>query len=167
MSNLPGFDLADFFVNTWSKATVANIKLWNDAWDDIESGKFEFKNWAASLAKCYRNNFEAFRDIATFDVKSVEWQQRTIRRDVIENFTFKVAARVGLDSVQVSKMDRIGGDERGSVDIQNVGLDRGQLTIKVLASGAVEVGDQWIGFAYDKINGGPPLGVLLAMIGPP
>ena len=165
MSNLPGFDVADFVVSTWAKALGANLKVLNDAWNDVETGNFEFKNWAAAWAKVYRNHFEAARDIATFDVKTVEWQQKTLRPGLIETFGFKTPVGLRKDAVQVSKLDRIGGDERGRVDVQDFDIDRGMLTIRVMADSGVQTGDQWIGFAYDRINGGPPLGVILAIIG--
>jgi hypothetical protein len=165
MSNLPGFDVADFVISTWARALGANLKVMNDAWNDVESGNFEFKNWAASWAKCYRNQFDALREIATFDVRTVEWQQKTLRKGLIERFSFKTPVGLRKDSVQVAKMDRIGGEERGSIEIMDYDIDRGALTIRVMANDDVQVGDQWIGFAYDRVNGGPPLGVILAIIG--
>ena len=163
MPNLPGFDFAEFVVKTYGGALASQLQLWNKAWGDIESGNFEFKSLLQAWAKSHRLNCEALREIATFDTKSVEWQQIALRDGERKHVSFSLPSSVRSENVTVSRVDAIGEARGGRVGVAE-GHDEGIFSIDITAQGGVVAGDQYIAFAYDAKNGGQPLGVVLIVI---
>src|SRR5688572_26012262 len=102
MSNLPGFGFADHFIRTLSDALMAQSKIYNDAWRKIETGDYDLKNLISDYAKVYRSNFDAFRGVVTFGVNSVEWQQKTVGKDMVESVSFEMPTRVAKEHLAVS-----------------------------------------------------------------
>jgi hypothetical protein len=167
MSNLPGFDFADHLIRTLSDTMLAQARVYNDAWKNIEGGNYDLKNLIADSARIYRNHFDAYRGIATFGVKNVEWQQKTIGPNMVASVSFDQPARVPGEHLAVSKADRTGGkDENGGVvEVALVDKRDGLITVEITTNENVTIGDQWIAFVYDKMSGGSPLGALLILIG--
>lgn len=163
MPNLPGFDFAEFVVKTYGGALASQLQLWNKAWGEIESGNFEFKQLLQAWAKAHRLNCDALREVATFDTKSVEWQQIPLRAGERKNVTFTLPSSVRSENVTVSRVDAIGQAQGGTVGVVGTG-DDGRFSIDITADGGVVAGDQYIAFAYDAKNGGQPLGVVLIVI---
>lgn len=168
MSNLPGYDLADHISRTMSAAWTAQIRVYNDAWKKIEAGNYDVKNLIADYAKIYRNHYEAYRGVATFGTRSVEWQQKTVGKGAVEYASFQVPSGIPLEHVEVSRADRTGGPapKGKQVTVSDASDDDGIFTVKIKADKNVASGDQWIAFVFDKVGGGSPLGALLIHIGP-
>jgi hypothetical protein len=167
MSNLPGFDFADHLIRTLSEAMMAQARVYNDAWKNIEKGNYDLKNLIADSARLYRNQFEAYRGVVTFGAKNVEWQQKTVGKDMVETVGFDVPAAVAKEHLDVSRADRTGGPDPkgGEVVLEKVEKNDGLFTVEISTNDKVTTGDQWLAFVYDKVSGGTPLGALIILIG--
>ena len=165
MPNLPGYDFIDHAFKTWTGALANQATIWNKAWGDMEAGTFELKHLIALYAKSYRMHYEACRQVATFDVKSVEWQLKTLRAGDRDNVEFKVPSTVNFADVTMSRVDAIGASPPNMVNAAKGALNAGIMTVNLAVDGRA-VDGQYIAFAYDSKNGGPPLGIALIVTTP-
>jgi hypothetical protein len=168
MSNLPGLEFGQHIVETLSSAWTKQLQQWNKSWTAIESGTYDFKQALADWAKCYRLQFDAARDVATFEIRSVEWQYvRIAPGQATTNVQFEISVKVDSDDVKVATATLLGMQAagRGTVRVTKEGpVVGGFLTLKVDASADTQVGDQWIAFAIEDASSAPPLGVVLVEI---
>jgi hypothetical protein len=166
MSNLPGFEFAQHVINTLSGAWLAQTVIWNNAWGNIESGKYEFKNLLGDWARSYRLHYQACREISTFEVRSVPWQHVSLRDGEVKTVSFEAPSGLTFPKTNMSTPEHLGARAQGTVLAKIADVKDGLVTVQVEAKDGVAPNQQWIAFVYEDAIFGPPLGVVLVLIGP-